>query len=303
MAKGITQEQVNGAIDALVAAGERPTIERIRAELGTGSPNTVNRMLDVWWEQLAHRLAHRLALPGVPDVAGAAFAQAWEVALEAGKVHAEAQVAPERAALAKVLAKAEATVAAERATAAGFEARLRQAEAATTTQYNAWLVSDQHVGQLGREVAALQAMVQDLTVRRDALDSRLNATLEQAETERAAAATERAHRDSAHRAAEDRWLREVDRARQDEANVATQLKQLEKTSGVLAHKATQQINELSEQLRKARLDNAAKTARLAALEGQLDRLHVQLKERLGRPIAKVKPAATKKVGKARGFPA
>ncbi len=48
MAKGITQEQVSAAADALVTAGERPTVEKIRAQLGTGSPNTVTRMLDTW---------------------------------------------------------------------------------------------------------------------------------------------------------------------------------------------------------------------------------------------------------------
>ena len=41
MARGITEEDVHSAADALVCAGERPTVERIRAHLGTGSPNTV----------------------------------------------------------------------------------------------------------------------------------------------------------------------------------------------------------------------------------------------------------------------
>ena len=44
--KGITQEQVHRAADALLQAGERPTVDRIRAFLGTGSPNTVTRMLE-----------------------------------------------------------------------------------------------------------------------------------------------------------------------------------------------------------------------------------------------------------------
>lgn len=46
MARGITEEDVHKAADAIVGRGERPTIERIRAELGRGSPNTVNRYLD-----------------------------------------------------------------------------------------------------------------------------------------------------------------------------------------------------------------------------------------------------------------
>ena len=56
MAKGITQDQVNKVADQLLLAGERPTIERIRTALGTGSPNTVNRLLDEWWISLGERL-------------------------------------------------------------------------------------------------------------------------------------------------------------------------------------------------------------------------------------------------------
>jgi hypothetical protein len=44
--KGVTQ-RVNHAVDAIVAAGENPTAEKIRQALGTGSPNTATRMLDV----------------------------------------------------------------------------------------------------------------------------------------------------------------------------------------------------------------------------------------------------------------
>ena len=46
MERGITEEDVRGAADAIVGRGERPTIDRIRAELGRGSPNNVNRHLD-----------------------------------------------------------------------------------------------------------------------------------------------------------------------------------------------------------------------------------------------------------------
>lgn len=72
----------------------------------------------------------------MPDAVAEAFAHAWDVAVAAGQVHAEALVSPERAALADVVATAEAAVAAERTRAAEFEWRLRQAETATTAQYN-----------------------------------------------------------------------------------------------------------------------------------------------------------------------
>lgn len=39
MARGITENDVHTAADELVAAGERPTVDRIRSHLGTGSPS------------------------------------------------------------------------------------------------------------------------------------------------------------------------------------------------------------------------------------------------------------------------
>jgi len=44
------------AADSLLRAGERPTIEKVRAKIGRGSPNTINPLLDAWWQRLAGRL-------------------------------------------------------------------------------------------------------------------------------------------------------------------------------------------------------------------------------------------------------
>ncbi|WP_329955237.1 DNA-binding protein [Xanthomonas albilineans] len=57
------------------AAGERPTVERIRAHLGTGSPNTVVRWLDTWWQGLGDRIAN------VPEAVSALVGQWWTLAL------------------------------------------------------------------------------------------------------------------------------------------------------------------------------------------------------------------------------
>ena len=67
MARGITEDDVWQAADALIQEGQRPTIERIRQRLGSGSPNTVSPMLERWYQGLGRRLR-----PGssVPDPAG-----------------------------------------------------------------------------------------------------------------------------------------------------------------------------------------------------------------------------------------
>ncbi len=46
--EGISYEQVAAAADALVGAGQQPSIRNVREALGTGSPNTVHRHLTTW---------------------------------------------------------------------------------------------------------------------------------------------------------------------------------------------------------------------------------------------------------------
>lgn len=53
------------AADALVAKGERPTVERVRAHLDTGSPNTATRLLETLWEILGCQIHPES--PGLKD--------------------------------------------------------------------------------------------------------------------------------------------------------------------------------------------------------------------------------------------
>ena len=57
MAKGKTQEDVFAAANALLLRGERPTVEKVRAYLGGGSPNTITPHLDAFYKHMAARLA------------------------------------------------------------------------------------------------------------------------------------------------------------------------------------------------------------------------------------------------------
>ncbi len=84
MARGITQEDVFRACDALLIAGARPTIERVRQHLGTGSPNTVGPHLDSWFKKLGARIvdpATFVAQEAVPDPVQQAAKHLWEQAL------------------------------------------------------------------------------------------------------------------------------------------------------------------------------------------------------------------------------
>ena len=50
--RGIQEAQVWGAADALLHEGLRPTIERVRQKIGSGSANTVSPMLERWFATL-----------------------------------------------------------------------------------------------------------------------------------------------------------------------------------------------------------------------------------------------------------
>ncbi|MGE4337315.1 MAG: DNA-binding protein, partial [Pigmentiphaga sp.] len=101
MARGITESDVHTAADELVANGDRPTVERIRAHLGTGSPNTVTRWLDTWWKNLGIRLQpKRPDLKDAPAVLAELAGQWWALALQHARESALEELANARQSLA-----------------------------------------------------------------------------------------------------------------------------------------------------------------------------------------------------------
>ncbi len=212
---GVNLADVSAAADQLVAAGERPSTERVRLALGRGSPNNIAPLLERWWAQLAQRLHARESLPGVPESVAAAFADAWAAALAAGQVHAEGLVAPERAALADVLAKTEGQAAALAADRGRLEAELRQAQVATHGANTALAISEQRVSDLQRELAAMTATAQTVGQQREAAEARVLALTAQRDADRAAATKERDTLQTHLKQVEDRAYTEVDRVRQE----------------------------------------------------------------------------------------
>lgn len=223
MARGVQENAVFEAADALLGAGERPTVERVRLHLGRGSPNTIGPLLDAWWTQLSQRLEHRLALPGVPEEVGVALAQVWELALAAGRAQADAALAPERAFLADALGEIEARVTVERERVATIEAQRQQAAAAAQVAEGALAICEQRASELAAQVATLQRQCEDLSGRRDALEAQLHSAQSRLEQERTAAAAERETLQTHLRQVEDRAYTEIDRLRQESKALKTQL--------------------------------------------------------------------------------
>ncbi|MCX6599944.1 MAG: DNA-binding protein [bacterium] len=100
--RGITGADIDRAADALLREGERPTIERIRARLGRGSPNTINPLLDAWWKRLAGRLdAGPAALHRLPEPVLLAAEGLWMQTLDEARRRAAAEQGSRKASLAK----------------------------------------------------------------------------------------------------------------------------------------------------------------------------------------------------------
>ena len=296
---GITQAQVNETADALLRAGERPTIERVRQVLGTGSPNTVVRLLEVWWAALGQRLQEheaKLSLPDAPDSVVTAASQLWLTALGAAKTIALSDLAGEREQLAAerqafientLVLEAESTHAreqAELATAARrqVETRFADLERLAATQ--------------SAQLLDLQAQRDSVQSDRDALTARVAGLQETSDQIREDATAERHALESQARLNEDRWMQEVDRGRQEVALLQKTLSRRESEATKLASVITNLEKDMVGARGALERVQSGSTARIEALEKEIERLHLQLRSR----DAVVKRTASKRPSKPKG---
>jgi chromosome segregation ATPase len=272
---GVTQALVNAAADALLRAGERPTIERVRAHLGTGSPNTLNRLLDTWWQDLGRRLQHvdaNLALPGAPADVVAAAAAFWEQALAAAQTHVEARSAVEHAQLQQARDELEV----ERAS---VKATLAQSAIDTEQAQHAMAVSEARLVELQALSEHQQRHLADLSQQRDNLVHRVGElTQSLADTQlnlqeiNAAAVVER-ERAAAHiRATEDRAYTEVDRAREEAKGLRSLLDQARREIAQYASQLLGQKEALAAVKLELEREVATQRGRAEVLEQHLMRL-------------------------------
>lgn len=282
MAKGVPETDVFKAADAVLARGERPTVERVRAELGRGSPARVGQLLEQWWEHLAQRLKGYALLPELPGEVAQAYTETWRLAL----VHAEASA---RAALAEdqnTLFAAQTTLTQERKLweIALAEAQVNVAEsAAQRTQAEAQLRERQALAD------ELDAQRTDLLQQRDRLQAQLKAQqteLDMLRTERSAAL---AHA----RTMEDRAHQQVDHARQEIKTLKQQLGREQREHAQRVAELMAQHDTLQTAARAAEKAAAHQAGRVAALEATV--AHWQRPSAVGPKRAPRKaPAAMKK---------
>ncbi|MGR4877153.1 DNA-binding protein [Pseudoxanthomonas sp. LARHCG66] len=236
MARGITETDVHTAADELVVAGERPTVDRIRAHLGTGSPNTVTRWLETWWRGLAPRLlAHsaQQAIPELPAPVSRLAQQLWEQAVGIARNDAEQAVVQDRLQLDAQRRDLESREG-ER------QAQLRDAAAAADQASQALAATEQRLADLQRANDLQQEQIRDLSGQRASLEARsarleadLHAAQQRATQREESLIAERDAQAQHLRALEDRAHGEIDRARQETKEVRSQLAALQRSSEAL----------------------------------------------------------------------
>lgn len=236
MARGITETDVHTAADELVAAGERPTVDRIRAHLGTGSPNTVTRWLETWWRGLAPRLhAHsaQQAIPELPPPVSRLAQQLWEQAVGIARTDAEQAVAQDRLQLDTQRRDLESREW-ER------EAQLQDTAAAADQARQALAAVEQRLADLQRandlqheQIRNLSGQRASLETRSERLEADLHAAQQRATQREESLIAERDAQAQHLRALEDRAHGEIDRARQETKDLRGQLATLQRSSEVL----------------------------------------------------------------------
>jgi chromosome segregation ATPase len=261
VAKGITQDQVNAAADDLVAASEKPTVERVRAQLGTGSPNTVLRMLDVWRGGLAQRLQDVMQLPEMPAEVGQAAISLWRQAL----THAETLARERLTGEAVALAQAQAALADERA---GWMATLEKAHVDAEGAMQARDVALTRLADQQRLVEQQANQVKELLQQRDAWQQRAELLDEAFEAHKSSLADERNAQATHLRAVEDRAHSEIDRTREEMKALQALVRRKERE----ASDASTELQKALSSLRTAERLAAEQATRAGTLEQQLARM-------------------------------
>lgn len=271
MPRGITQDQVNAAADAILGAGENPTVEKVRAALGTGSPNTVTRMLDAWRSQLGERLRQLSALPDVPAPVGQAMVTLWQLATD----HASQAIAGRFAAERAGLEAARNALTTERQ---DWTARLEAAETERARTHAAKDLAEHACATLDAQLQDSHALRADLAQQRDRLQAQsdqLSAELQglrgQLAEQQQVAAAERVRQEAYVRNLEDRAHQEVDRLRQEAKQWQQRLEAAERLHRESESSLRTELETLRAQLRSSEKEVARYAGQIAGLEKALSK--------------------------------
>ena len=218
MMRGVQQDDVWAAADALIAEGLRPTIERVRLKMGRGSPNTVSPLLEAWFATLGPRLGVKEPKEekgSLPPAVQQASAKLWEVALVLAYKEVEMATMGAKQALEEERTIFESSVAEFLHQEAVFAERQAAAE-------RALVVAKDQISDLCARLQESKTLLAERDHEIESTQSRLSAVEQQRDAERHRMEEEsRRHTDERGRAEqraaanERRLLQDIDRERQE----------------------------------------------------------------------------------------
>ncbi|WP_019467557.1 DNA-binding protein [Dyella japonica] len=260
MAAGVPETDVFKAADAVLTRGERPTVERVRTELGRGSPARVGQLLEQWWEQLAQRLKGHALLPELPGEVAQAFAEAWRLALMHAATSAEAALTEQQ----NTLFAEQTSLTQERKL---WEIALTAAQADLAEGMSKLAQTELQLAERQGLVDQLVAQAADTRHQRDQLQGQLERRQTELDALRAELIATQAH----IRAAEDRAHQEVDQARQE-------LKALGQKQERARHEHAKRLAGLTTERDALRAGLRAAEQTLAHQAGQVSALEAAIKQ-------------------------
>lgn len=272
MAVGVPEGEVFAAADRVLARGERPTTERVRVELGRGSPARVGQLLEQWWDALSKRLAGESLLPDLPAEVAAAFKTVWASASAHGRQDAETALATQQEQLTADRAALEAERLQGKAEIEIAEALLRQAgherDAAQARLGDLQRLLDQQT----EHGADAMRQRDQLQLRNEQLELELGTVRAAMQTQESTAMAEREALTAHVRAVEERTHSEVDRARGETKGLRTQIAQLERERRSADQTAATKLEAATAHARAAEREAAVQAARAQTLEREIARM-------------------------------
>lgn len=294
--RGVQQEEVWVAADALIAAGERPTIERVRLKIGRGSPNTVSPMLEAWFATLATRLgvaaesAH--SEEGAPKELRQALDKVWATAVSAARYEADRALEPERERLARCdldLQTACQNLAQRESALAERGVALEHALELVKFQLRDQAALIEKTGrELERARGSLAAMVKERDEDRRQFDEQIRAlTGERKRIEQRAFANER------------RLLEEVDRARQESKQSSRALEDVRQKHAIEKESLECISAELSSRAHEGQVELATLRERLQSAEERIKGLETTIAAAAteSRQVVKGRPVKNRPAGR------
>lgn len=271
--RGVQQAEVSAAADALLAQGQRPTVERVRRQLGRGSPNTVGPMLETWFAALAPRLGVSTVEPNstgeAPTEVRQAMGALWLMALDLARKDVQTALATEH----DQLQAQRNQLNDERTALAMTTAAATERE---TLRNSALERAESQADDLGLQLRAAQVTLQrredELASVRVSLARAIeakDAALHEHRVATQAADAGRRQQEERFATTERRYLEEIDRSRQD---VKTLQKQLSDAEGrTAAHRKTWDADRkaAAAQIQILQTESAALRASLAASEKRI----------------------------------